>query len=102
MLAITAKVRLLKEELLSAKHICKDIIGTLANVNDSTDYRREIGIFAWQAPNWKILIDEKHRMKEIIRQVCTGEMPASEAKSKFEYALVELNKLDAWLQVPQK
>lgn len=102
MLAITAKVRLLKEEVFSAKHICKDIIGTLANVNDSTDYRREIGIFALQAPDWKILNAEKQSLKEILRQVCTGEMPASEAKSKFEHALVELNKLDAWLQVPQK
>ena len=102
MLAITAKVKLLKGEVSAARHICKDIIVTLANVNDSTDYRRVIGIFALQAPDWKILNAEKQSMKEILRQVCTGEMPASEAKSKFEYALVELNKLDTWLQVPQK
>lgn len=102
MLAITAKVRLLKEEVFSAKGICKDIIGALSGVDDNTDYRREIGIFAKQAPNWKILVDEKHRMQELIRQVCTDEVAASEAKSKFETALSELEALDKWLQIPKK
>ncbi len=102
MLAITAKVKLLKGEVLSAKNICKDIIGVLSMANDSTDYRREIGIFAKQAPDWKILVAEKNKMQNVIRQVCTDEMSASEAISEFKHSLSELETLDTWLQVPKK
>lgn len=102
MLAITAKVGLLKEEVYSAKNVCKDIIGSLSGADDNTNYRRVIGIFAKQAPDWKILIDEKHKMQDIIRKVCTDEISASEAKVLFEKALRELERLDTWLQVPKK
>ena len=102
MLAITAKVKLLKEEVFSAKHICKDIIGTLNNVTEKTNYRKELGIFALQAPNWKILIEEKHDMIETIRKVCTGEISPEEAKSTFNHVLVELERIDSWLQIPKK
>ncbi len=102
MLAITAKVRLLKEEVYSAKNICKDIIGTLEGVDHYTDYRKKIGIFAVQAPDWKILTNEKHAMQDLIRKVCSGEVSSKEAKAKFEVALNELEILDKWLQVPHK
>lgn len=102
MLAITAKAKLLKEEVFSAKNVCKDILGTLRNVSESTDYRKEIGIFALQAPDWKILTSEKHEMQELIRKVCTGEESLEDAKIKFERYLVELNILDSRLQIPIK
>ncbi len=102
MLAISAKVRLLKEEVASAKHVCKDIIGTLNGVTESTDYRKELGIFALQAPNWKILTDEKRGMIETIRKVCTGELSPNEAKTIFSCALTELERIDSQLQIPRK
>lgn len=102
MLAITAKTKSLKGEIFSAKNVCRDIICTLRNASDSTDYRREIGIFAKQAPNWKILTCEKQAMQELIRKVCTDEITPEDAKRKFESALEELNKLDSWLQIPTK
>ena len=102
MLAITAKVKLLKEEVFSAKNVCKDIIGTLNGVTEKTDYRRELGIFAWQSPDWKILIDEKRGMIETIRKVCTGEITPEEAKTFFTHTLVELERIDSWLQIPKK
>ena len=102
MLAITAKARLLKQEVTSAKSICKDIIGTLLNVTDDTDFKKEIGIFAIQAPNWKILTDERRQMQDLIRKVCTGEVYPNEAIVIIREALVELEWLDKWLQIPLK
>ena len=102
MLAITAKVRLLKQEVASAKHLCKDIVGTLLNVTDDTDFKKEIGIFALQAPSWKILTDEKHQMQELIRKVCTGEVAPDEAVIIIQQASEEFDILDKWLQVPSK
>ena len=102
MLAITAKVRLLKEEVASARSICEDLIGTLEQVSDDTDYRKKIGIFAVQAPEWKILVDEKRKFKDLIRQVCTGELSSHDAEALICHALSELDRLDTWLQVPKK
>jgi hypothetical protein len=102
MLAITSKVKLLKEELFSAKHICKDIIGTLNGISEKTDYRKELGIFALQAPDWKILTDEKRGMIETIRKLCTGEMSPEEAQTTFSRILIELERVDSWVQVPKK
>ena len=102
MLAITAKVRLLKEEVSSAKNICKDVIGTLETISDETNYRKEIGIFAVQVPDWRILTDEKRQFKDLIRQVCTGEMSSNEAHNLLSHALIEFERLDNWLQVPKK
>lgn len=102
MLAITAKARLLKEEVFSAINVCKDIIGTLKNVSDKTDFKKEIGIFALQAPNWRILIDEKNQMVQVVRKICTGEMTPEEALPLFESGLKELYELDKWLQIPKK
>lgn len=102
MLAITAKVRLLKQEVFSAISICKDIIGSLSVLKPTDDYRQKIGIFAVQMPDWKILTDEKHGMIDTIRRVCTGEMTPTEASEKFTIALHELETISTWLQVPQK
>ena len=102
MLAISAKVRLLKEEVSSAINVVKDIIGTLNNVTDSTDFKKEVGIFALQAPDWKILTNEKQVMQDFIRKVCTGEKSPTEARIKFEEALIELRKVDSYLQIPKK
>ena len=102
MLAITAKVKLLKEEVFSAINVCKDIIGTLDNVTDNTNFKKEVGIFALQAPNWRILTNEKQSMQDLIRKVCTGEVSPIEARIKFEEALIELRKVDSYLQLPKK
>ena len=102
MLAITAKAKLLKQEVLSAKNICKDIIDTLLNVTNDTDFKKEIGVFALQAPNWKILTDEKRQMQDLVRKVCTGEVTPDEAIVVIREALVELEWLDKWLQIPLK
>ena len=102
MLAITAKVKLLKEEVFSAINVCKDIIGTLDNVTDNTNFKKEFGIFALQAPDWKILTHEKQAMQDLIRKVCTGEVSPIEARIEFEKALVELRKIDSYLQLPKK
>lgn len=99
MLAITAKVKLLKEEVFSAINVCKDIIGTLDNVTDNTNFKKEVGIFALQAPDWKILTHEKQAMQDLIRKVCTGEVAPIEARIEFEKALAELRKVDSYLQI---
>ena len=102
MLAITAKVKLLKEEVFSAINVCKDIIGTLDTVTDNTNFKKEVVIFALQAPNWRILTNEKQSMQNLIRKVCTGEVSPIEARIEFEKALVELRKVDSYLQIPKK
>ena len=102
MLAITAKVKLLKEEVLSARHVCKDIIGTLEGIKPDSDYRKEIGVYAVQAPDWKILRDEKNHLQQLVRKVCTGEISPTEALAAFQLALNEFEAIDAWLQVPKK
>lgn len=102
MLPITAKTYTLKEEVLSGISVCKDIIGVLSNVSSKTNFKNEIGIFALQAPDWKILTCEKSRMQDIIRKVCTGEIAPDRAKKEFETALIELDQLYSWLQLPAK
>ncbi len=102
MLAITAKARLLKEEVSSAINVCNSILTSLSKLNDDSDYRKEIGIYAIQAPDWKILVDERKKFIDIIRQICTGEISTKDAHSLISQAILELSKLDAWLQVPSK
>ena len=102
MLAITAKVRLLKEEVFSAINVCKDIIGALEGLESNSDYRKEIGIFAVQMPDWKILADERIKAVNLIRQVCSGEFSPSKAIDLFRSALKELETLNSWLQIPRK
>ena len=102
MLAITAKARLLKGEVNSAINVCKCIIGSLQGLQPDSDYRKDIGIFAVQMPDWKILADERVKAVNLIRQVCTGEVPSSKAIDLFNSALNELEILNRWLQIPQK
>lgn len=102
MLAITAKVKLLKEEVFSAINVCKDIIGSLEGLKSDSDYRKEIGIYTYQMPCWKILADERIKGVNLLRQVCTGEISSSEAIDFFRSALNELETLNKWLQIPKK
>lgn len=102
MLAISAKVRLLKEEVSSSIGICSDIIATLTYLKTTDDYRQKIGIYAVQMPDWKILTDEKRGMVDTIRKVCTGEMTPNEAKEKFIIARDELKTINTQLQIPRK
>lgn len=102
MLAITAKVKLLKKEVSAAICFCEDILGTLNGLKETDNYREKIGCFAVQMPDWKILTDEKQGMTETIRKVCTGEIRSIEASEKFTIALHELETISTWLQVPQK
>ncbi|MBE5819863.1 MAG: hypothetical protein E7310_03475 [Clostridiales bacterium] len=102
MLAITAKVRLLKEEVFSAKSLFKDIIGSLKGLDSNSNYYEKIGIFCRQKPEWKILSKERDLYVSALRQVCTGEASPEDATEFFEHALKEIEKIDTWLQVPKK
>lgn len=101
MLAITAKVKLLKKEVAEAKTLCQDIYTRLVSSTDQLDYRKELGIFAVQAPDWKILTDEKNKIIHIVRQVCTGELSPVDAAVSFDVMRVEFEELYAWLQIPK-
>ena len=102
MLAITAKTRILKSELLSAKAVTLDIIGSLKGITEKSDVRKSIGIFAVQMPDWKILTAEKEQLRDTVRKVCTGEITEIQAIDRFTLFLHEIEKLDAWIQVPLK
>lgn len=103
MLPIIAKTYTLKEEVFSGISVYKDIIGTLENVSiKTTNFKDEVGIFALQAPDWKIMTCEKSKMQDIIRKVCTGEIAPDRAKKEFESSLIELEQLYSWLQLPSK
>lgn len=102
MLAITAKVKVLKSEIQSAQAVVLDIIGSLRSANDNTDYRMAIGIYAVQMPDWRILTAEKEQFKDVIRKVCTEEISAIQGQIKFVEFFEELEKLNAWIQIPLK
>lgn len=97
-----AKIRSYKKELYSCINTAETLIKALEGVSDETDYRRTIGVFAVQAPEWKIFYDESKSLRNIVRKVCTGELTAREARSLVERALTEFKKVDAWLQIPKR
>ena len=102
MLAITHKVRLLKQEILSAIGVCRDLSGALQGVTDETDFRNEIGFFARQTPDWRILTDERCRFQDGVRRICTGEVSVDEAIQVLQSTLTELELINKWLQIPTK
>ena len=101
MLAITAKVKLLKEEVTEAQTLCQDIVTKLAALKRQSDYRKELGVFAVQAPKWEILTDEKNRIINIIRKVCTGEVDPLNASITLDVMRIEFEELNAWLKIPE-
>ena len=91
MLHITGSMKALKQELLSARGLLQDIIGTLSNVTNETNLTKTVGIFVIQMPEYKILTKDSDSCKQILRKVCSGEIPASKAIESFRSALKEIN-----------
>ena len=85
--------QILKEELRIARGLVFDIIGVLDNVKDETNLTNEVGIFAVQMPEFKILTKDADAAKRILRMVCTGEMQPGEAAKKFVSAYKEVDDL---------
>lgn len=98
MLHITGSMKTLKGELYSVRNVCKGIISVLENVNSSTNLTKELGIFAIQMPEYKILTKDADSAKKVLRKVCTGELTPSEGLVKFQTALKEVEKLQKMLE----
>ena len=49
-------------------------------------------------PDYKIISKDADAAKKVIRKVCTGELSADEALTKFETALKEVEKLQKMLE----
>ncbi len=88
---VCEKVRELYCEILSARTIVKDIIDTLKFCNDTTNLTQNIGIFARQMPEFKILSEQKVACISYIRQVCTGEISTEKALELFHMAQKQLD-----------
>ncbi len=102
MLAITVKVKILKEEVVSAIVFGEKLVKSLDELKPDSDYRKEIGIFAVRFPEWKILRDEQRDCLNLIRKICTGETSISEARASLQKGVEELRAIDAWLGIPKK
>ena len=98
MLHITGSMKSLKGELYSARNVFKGIISVLEKVDSSTNLTREVGIFAMQMPDYKILAKDADSAKKVLRKVCTGELSANEALTKFKSALKEVEQLQKMLE----
>lgn len=98
MLHIVGSMKTLKGELYSVRNVLKGIISVLENVNSSTNLTRELGIFAVQMPEYKILTKDAESAKKVIRKVCTGELNVNDALDKFKVALKEVEKLQKMLE----
>jgi len=73
------KVQDLHEEFTRAKHVVKDIKGSLEACTETTNLTKEIGIYAREMPPFKILAEQRVSIISFVRQVCTGELQAEEA-----------------------
>lgn len=102
MLAITAKVKLLKKEVEEARNVSIKIIESLKKVTENSDLRPSIGIYTETIPEWKILTDERASMILAIRKICTGELTIPTSITQFDNFEQELAMVDSWLQVPKK
>ena len=89
MLSITAKVKILANELDSAINLCSNIIGALSNCREQ-NLTEHVGVFARQMPDYKILTQEKREAMDLIREVCTAEVTPEEARRTFLRARKEL------------
>ena len=88
---IKGKLEALYDEFLRAKHVVKDIIGSLELCDDNTNLTQKIGIYARQMPEFKILAEKRVSCLSCIRQVCTGEMTVEEAIKIFRTAEKQLD-----------
>ena len=98
MLHITGSMKTLKGELYSTRNVFKGIISVLEKVDSSTNLTKELGIFAVQMPDYKILAKDADSAKKTLRKICTGELTPSEGLVKFETALKEVEKLQKMLE----
>lgn len=83
---IKKKVQDLHEELTRAKHVVEDIKGSLKACTEATNLTKEIGIYARQMPDFKILAEQRMSCLSFVRQVCTGELKPAEALELLEVA----------------
>lgn len=88
---IKGKVLELHSELTSARHLVKDIIGTLKCCDDGTILTQAVGIYARQMPKFKILAEQRVHSLSIVRQVCTGEIEIEKAIELFKTAEKQLD-----------
>lgn len=88
---IKSKVRDLHEELTRAKHVVKDIKGSLEACTETTNLTKEIGIYARQMPNFKILAEQRVACISFVRQVCTGELTPEKALELLSEAEKQLS-----------
>ena len=88
---IKGKVKALHDEILCAKNVVKDIIGSLESCDDNTNLTQAIGIYARQMPEFKILAEKRVACISGVRQVCTGEISISKALELFQAAEKQLN-----------
>ena len=93
MLHITGSVITLRKELSSAESVCIGIISTLQAVKPETNLTKNVGIFAVQMPDYKVLARDADSAKKLLRMVCTGEMSPQDACQKFRKALDEVQTL---------
>ena len=98
MLHIIGSMKTLKGELCSLNHVFKGIISVLKKVDSSTNLTKELGIFAVQMPEYKILTKDADSAIKAIRKVCTGEATVDEGLVKFETALKEVEQLQKMLE----
>jgi hypothetical protein len=89
--SIKKKVMDLHEELTRAKHVVKDIKGSLESCTEATNLTETIGIYARQMPNFKILAEQRVSCLSFVRQVCTGELKKEEALELLGVAEKHLN-----------
>lgn len=89
--SIKGKVEELYTEIWRARNIITDIIGSLMACNVNTNLTQDIGVFARQMPEFKILAEQRVACLSYLRQVCTGEMRLEEALELFQVVKKQLD-----------
>lgn len=88
---IKGKVEELYTEIWRARNIVTDILGSLKACNVNTNLTQDIGVFAQQMPEFKILAEQRVTYLSYLRQVCTGEMRVEEALELFQVVKKQLD-----------
>ena len=88
---IKGKIEELYNEIWRARNIVNDIIGSLKACNVNTNLTQDIGVFARQMPEFKILAEQRVTYLSYLRQVCTGENSIEKALELFQVAKKQLD-----------
>lgn len=89
MLAITENFKTFVNELDSAINLCIDISEILVDCRRE-DLTERVGIFARKMPDYKILVQEREEILELIRKTCTEEYSMFDAHLLFASTRAEL------------